>query len=73
MEKVKEKITEVKMHNGWNRERHVKERNRNVIKIIKGKVEETKYPKSVTELLRQEEKRFVQGICYFINKIPTFI
>jgi hypothetical protein len=22
------------------------------------------YPKSVTELLRLEEKRFVQGICY---------
>jgi hypothetical protein len=28
------------------------------------------YPKSVTELLRLEEKRFVQGVCYFINKIP---
>jgi hypothetical protein len=26
------------------------------------------YPKSVTELLRLEEKRFVQGICNFINK-----
>jgi hypothetical protein len=32
------------------------------------------YPKSVTELLRLEEKkRFVQGICYFKNKIPKFI
>jgi hypothetical protein len=31
------------------------------------------YPKSVTELLRLEEKRLVQGICYFINKIPKFI
>jgi hypothetical protein len=31
------------------------------------------YPASVTELLRLEEKRFVQGICYFINKIPKFI
>jgi hypothetical protein len=31
------------------------------------------YPKSVTELLRLEEKRFVQGICYFVNKIPVFI
>jgi hypothetical protein len=31
------------------------------------------YPKSVTELLRLEEKRFVQGVCYFINKIPKFI
>jgi hypothetical protein len=31
------------------------------------------YPKSVTKLLRLEEKRFVQGVCYFINKIPEFI
>jgi hypothetical protein len=31
------------------------------------------YPKSVTELLRLEKKRFVQGISYFINKIPIFI
>jgi hypothetical protein len=23
------------------------------------------YPKSVTELLRLEEKRFVEGVCYF--------
>jgi hypothetical protein len=28
------------------------------------------YPKSVTEL---EEKRFVKGVSYFINKIPIFI
>jgi hypothetical protein len=31
------------------------------------------YPKSVTELLRLEEKRFLQVVCYFINKIPKFI
>jgi hypothetical protein len=31
------------------------------------------YPKSVTELLRLEGKRFVQGVFYFINKIPKFI
>jgi hypothetical protein len=31
------------------------------------------YPKSVRELLRIEEKRFVQGVCYFINSIPIFI
>jgi hypothetical protein len=30
------------------------------------------YPKTHTELLRLEEKR-VQGICYFINKIPKLI
>jgi hypothetical protein len=34
---------------------------------------EKEYPKSVTELLRLEEKRFVQGVSYFINKIPIFI
>jgi hypothetical protein len=31
------------------------------------------YPKSVTELLRLEEKRFLQGICHFINKIPNLL
>jgi hypothetical protein len=31
------------------------------------------YPKSVTELLRVEVKRFLQGVCYFLNKIPKFI
>jgi hypothetical protein len=31
------------------------------------------YPKSLTELLRLEEKVFVQGVSYFINKIPIFI
>jgi hypothetical protein len=30
-------------------------------------------PKSVIELLRLGEKRFVHGICYFINNIPIFI
>jgi hypothetical protein len=32
-----------------------------------------KYSKSVIELLRLEDKRFVQGVSYFINKIPIFI
>jgi hypothetical protein len=41
VEKVKEKIMEVKIHNGWNRERDVKEKYENIIKIIKGKLEET--------------------------------
>jgi hypothetical protein len=30
------------------------------------------YPKLITELLRLEEKRFVQGVCYLMNKIPRF-
>jgi hypothetical protein len=32
-----------------------------------------KNPKSVTELVRLEEKIFLQGVCYFINNIPIFI
>jgi hypothetical protein len=31
------------------------------------------YPKSATELLRLEGKIFVQGACYYINKLPKFI
>jgi hypothetical protein len=31
------------------------------------------YPKSVTELLRLEEKIFLQGVCYFIDNIPIFV
>jgi hypothetical protein len=27
----------------------------------------------VTELIRLEERSFVQGVCYFITKIPKFI
>jgi hypothetical protein len=34
---------------------------------------EKEYPKSITEFLRLEEKRFVQGVSYFINKIQIFI
>jgi hypothetical protein len=30
------------------------------------------YSKSVPEILRLEEK-IVQGVCYFINKIPKFV
>jgi hypothetical protein len=29
--------------------------------------------RQITELLRLEEKIFVQGVCYFINKIPKFV
>jgi hypothetical protein len=41
MEKVKNRITEVKTRNGWNRERDVKEGKDNFIQIIKGKLEQT--------------------------------
>jgi hypothetical protein len=40
---------------------------------ILSKNSKKEYPKSVTGLLRLEEKRFVQGACYFINNIPIFI
>lgn len=41
MDKVIEKIREVKTHDGWNRERDVKERYDHLIQIIKGKVADT--------------------------------
>jgi hypothetical protein len=41
VEKVKEKISEIKSHNDWNRESYIKERYQNFIQVIKGKVEET--------------------------------
>jgi hypothetical protein len=31
------------------------------------------YPMSVTEPLRLEENRCLQGACYYINNIPIFI
>jgi hypothetical protein len=31
---------------------------------------EKKNTQSVLQLLRLEEKRFVHGVCYFINKVP---
>jgi hypothetical protein len=34
---------------------------------------EREYPKSVTELLRLDEEKFVQGVSYFINKISKLI
>jgi hypothetical protein len=34
---------------------------------------EKEYPKSVTELLRLKGKRFLEGICYLINKISIFL
>jgi hypothetical protein len=37
----KEKIMEVKTHNGWNRDRVAKERYKNFTQIMKGRLEET--------------------------------
>jgi hypothetical protein len=33
----------------------------------------TEYPKPVTKPLRLEDKRFVQGVCYFIQRNPKLI
>jgi hypothetical protein len=46
---------------------------RATITHIKSDKSKKEYPKSVKELLRLEEKRFMQGICYFKNKIPKCI
>jgi hypothetical protein len=40
---------------------------------ILSKNRKKEYPKSDTELLRLEEEGFVQGVFYFINKIPKFV
>jgi hypothetical protein len=56
MEKVKEKITEVKTHNRWNRERDVKERYENFIHIIKGKLEETTLKEKTKTISEMEDK-----------------
>jgi hypothetical protein len=41
--------------------------------IILSENRKKEYLKSVTEPLRLEERRFVQGVSYFINKIPIII
>jgi hypothetical protein len=46
---------------------------RATMKDILSESSKKEYPKPVTELLRVEEKRFMQGICYFINKNPKCI
>jgi hypothetical protein len=43
---------------------------RAVVMDILSQNSEKEYPKSVTEFLRLEGKRRVQGVSYFINKIP---
>jgi hypothetical protein len=56
IEQVKEKITEVKTHNGWNRERGVKESYDKLIQILKGKLEETT-PKEITTTTSEMEDK----------------
>jgi hypothetical protein len=56
MEKVKDKIMEVKTHNGWNRERGVEERYENFIQIIKGKLEETTPRRKDKRISEMEDK-----------------
>jgi hypothetical protein len=49
------------------------EEQRAIMMAILSENRKKEYPKSVTELLTLEGKRFVQGISYFINKIPICI
>jgi hypothetical protein len=56
MERGKEKITEVEMHNGRNRERNIKEWYENFIQIIKGKLEETTPKKKGNTTSEMEDK-----------------
>jgi hypothetical protein len=46
---------------------------RATVKEILFESSKKEYPKPVIELLRLEEKRFMQGVCYFINKNPKCI
>jgi hypothetical protein len=58
-------------HIFWDCKLYEEQRARMVAMLSENRKKE--YPKSVTELLRLEEKRSVQGVLYFINKIPIFI
>jgi hypothetical protein len=49
-----------------------KDQRATVMEILSENSKKEEYPKSVTELLRIEEKRFVQGFCYFIKFINLF-
>jgi hypothetical protein len=62
---------QTKEHIFWDRKLHQEQR-ATMMDILSenGKKE---YPKPVTELLRRQEKRFVQGGSYFTNRIPKFI
>jgi hypothetical protein len=58
-------------HIFWDCKRH--EEQRATMTDILSENSKKEYPKSVTELLRLEGTRFVQGACYCINNIPIFI
>jgi hypothetical protein len=58
-------------HNFWDCKLYKDQRARMVDILSESNKKE--YLESVTELLWLEEKRFVQGACYFISNIPMFI
>jgi hypothetical protein len=58
-------------HIFWDCKRY--EEQRATMRDVLSQISKKDYPKSVTELLRLEEKRFLQGVCYFINIFPIFI
>jgi hypothetical protein len=61
----------VEQHVFWNCELY--EDQRATVMDILFENRRKEFLKSVMELLRLEENRFVHGICNFINKIPKFI
>jgi uncharacterized protein YktA (UPF0223 family) len=61
MGKVKEKITEVRTHNGWNEDRDVKEKYENFIQIIKAKLEETTTERKHKNNSGNEGKRKIEN------------
>jgi hypothetical protein len=69
---LRKKFTETKEGTVYN-PRRLYEDQRAIMVDILSENSKKEYPKSFTELLRLEQKRFVQGVCYFINKILKFI
>jgi hypothetical protein len=64
-------ISDYEEHILWNRKLH-KDHRATVMDIL-SENSKKEYPNSIIDLLRLDERRFVQGACYFINKIPKLI
>jgi hypothetical protein len=58
-------------HISWDCKRY--EEQRATTRDVLSENSKREYSKSVTELLRLEGKRFLQGVCHFMNKINKFI
>jgi hypothetical protein len=58
-------------HVFWDYKRY--EEQRATMRDILSENSKKEHRKSITQLSRLEEKRFLQGVCYFINKISKLI